>query len=56
MVLRHWSRFPYKEIVGVPPAEYVIMLRLEQVRRKLEETPLSLYEIAAENGFPVTII
>ena len=41
----------FKEIVGISPAEYVIMLRLEQVRRKLEETPLSLYEIAHETGF-----
>jgi|GEM_PF-791003 len=41
----------FKEIVGIPPAEYVTMLRLEQVRRKLEETSLSLYEIAVETGF-----
>ena len=41
----------FKEVVGISPAEYVIMLRLEQVRRKLEETSLSLYEIADETGF-----
>ena len=41
----------FKEIVGIPPAEYVAMLRLEQVRRQLEYTNLSLYEIAVANGY-----
>jgi len=41
----------FKDIVGIPPAEYVVLLRLEQVRRQLEYTNLSLYEIAAANGF-----
>ena len=41
----------FKEIVGISPAEYVIMLRLEQVRMKLEKTSRSLYEIAGETGF-----
>ncbi len=41
----------FKDIVGIPPAEYAALLRLEQVRRQLEHTNLSIFEIAAANGF-----
>lgn len=41
----------FKEIVGVSPSEYINLLRLENAKKQLEETSLSLFEIAAQNGF-----
>ncbi len=41
----------FKDIIGMAPIEYCNLLRLERSRRQLEETNLSLNEIAATNGF-----
>ena len=41
----------FKDIVGVPPVEYITMLRLELARKQLEKTSLSLFEVASATGF-----
>ena len=41
----------FKDIIGIPPLEYCNQLRLARVHRQLEETNMSLNEIAAANGF-----
>ena len=41
----------FKETVGVSPVKYGILLRLEKSRKMLENTKLSIEEIAIANGF-----
>lgn len=41
----------FKETVGVPPSEYLNLLRLENAKKQLEETDMPLFDIAAGNGF-----
>lgn len=41
----------FKNVVGISPLEYCNQLRLERVRRQLEETSLTISEIAFANGF-----
>jgi AraC-like DNA-binding protein len=41
----------FHEIVGMPPVEYSIALRLDQVRGRLENTRQPITEIAMETGF-----
>jgi AraC-like DNA-binding protein len=41
----------FKDTVGVPPSEYLNLLRLENAKKQLEETDLPLFDIAVANGF-----
>ena len=41
----------FKNAIGVSPIEYCNLLRLARAKKQLEETNLSLDEIAAANGF-----
>lgn len=41
----------FKNAIGVSPIEYCNLLRLSRAKKQLEETNLSLNEIAAANGF-----
>ncbi|HVL77707.1 MAG TPA: GlxA family transcriptional regulator [Sphingomicrobium sp.] len=47
---RHFSR-EFKERIGMPPAKYVLLLRVEEARRRLESGPASLKLVARECGF-----
>ena len=41
----------FKETVGVPPTEYLNLLRLENAKKQLEDTDMTLFDIAVSNGF-----
>ena len=41
----------FKETVGIPPSEYLNLLRLENAKKQLEDTDMPLFEIAMRNGF-----
>lgn len=41
----------FKETVGVPPTEYLNLLRLENAKKQLEDTDMTLFDIAVANGF-----
>ncbi|MBW7454954.1 AraC family transcriptional regulator [Paenibacillus sepulcri] len=42
----------FKKVAGMPPGEYVQMLRHREARRLLRETNLSVGEIGAQVGYP----
>lgn len=50
---RNFSRV-FRREVGVPPAQYVEQVRVEAARRLLEETTVSIQEIAKRCGFGTT--
>lgn len=47
---RHFSR-EFKERIGVSPAKYVLLLRVEEARRRLESGSASLKVVARDCGF-----
>ena len=46
----HFSR-AFKAATGVPPHRYVVQLRIEKARERLEKTNLPIIEIAAQVGY-----
>ena len=48
---RHFCR-RFKEVYGIPPSQYLMQLKLGRACALLEESQLSISEIAMECGFP----
>lgn len=46
----HFSHY-FRDVTGLPPAQFVTQVRLEEVTRRLLDTDNSLAEIADETGF-----
>jgi len=46
-----WFRKSFKEIFEIPPNQYLLMLRLRNATRIIQESDLSISEIAFECGF-----
>ncbi|MUH36987.1 AraC family transcriptional regulator [Zobellia amurskyensis] len=46
-----WFRKSFKEIFDTPPNQYLLMLRLRNAARIIQETDLSISEVAFECGF-----
>ncbi|MFB5763925.1 helix-turn-helix domain-containing protein [Paenibacillus medicaginis] len=42
----------FKKIAGMPPGEYIQMLRLREARRLLRETDLTIEEVGRSAGYP----
>ncbi|RYG15060.1 MAG: AraC family transcriptional regulator [Chitinophagaceae bacterium] len=46
-----WFRKAFKEIIGQSPGQYQLHLKIQKACRMLQETDLSIAEVAFENGF-----